>query len=174
MSKREELDSLQYGAQVRCRGWRFPLFAIELMTARAAPSAIEDIHSERCTSGWAGVCIRLSGRTQVIGYNNGKFTSAPGTWLSRVNHLQFMGHQVLTPVARFLMIRVGSQKNRHKLIESDGAQAHCVIIEKVEPKKYRKRAQLVVSSTEGEGTQSKADPEKPGEDGSESAPSKQV
>ncbi|NWD57219.1 hypothetical protein HX878_21045 [Pseudomonas veronii] len=174
MSKREELDGLQYSAQVRLWGLRFQLFAIEVMTARAAPATEPKIQSERCTSGWGGICIRLAGKTEVASYKSGTFEFVPGTRWMRVNHLQFASHQLISPVARFLLIRFGSLKTRHKLIESDGAQAHCVIIEKVEPKKYRKRKQLVISSTEGEGTMNESDPEQPEGEGGEPAPTKQA
>ncbi|MGO4801112.1 hypothetical protein ACEN2T_17680 [Pseudomonas sp. W22_MBD1_FP4] len=174
MSKREELDGLQYGAQVRFWGLKFPRFAIEVMTATMDPVSEHQAQSIRCTPGWGGVCIRLAGKTDVAGYKQGTFAFEPGTWWARVNPLQFASHQLKTPVARFLLVRIGSLKTRHKLIESDGAQAHCVIIEKVEPKKYRKRMQLVISSTEGEGAISELDPEHREGEGGVPAPEKKV
>ncbi|WP_219096294.1 hypothetical protein [Pseudomonas sp. UMAB-40] len=145
MSKREELDSLQYGASVRCRGLRCTWFAVELLTVTAGDGSPPDTTRDRCTSGWSGLALRLLGRTNTAGYSVGQFVFRPTPRLMGVNHLQFTSHQLLTSQARFLMIRIGKLKTRHKLIESSGAQAACVMIEEVKVNLGRKRKQWVMS-----------------------------
>jgi hypothetical protein len=159
MSKREELDSLQYGASVRCRGLSFTWFAVELLTATAVEGAAPDTTKERCTPGWSGLALRLLGRTNTAGYKSGQFVFQATPRLMGVKHLQFTSHQLLSSQARFLMIRIGKLRTRHKLIESSGAQAACVVIEEVKVNKGRKRKQLVMSVENDMAAMLEHDPE---------------
>jgi hypothetical protein len=170
MSKREELDSLQYGAPVRCRGLRFTWFAIELLTVTAVCGPAPDTTKERCTSGWNGLALRLRGLTRTAGYKVGHFVFQTTPRLARINHLQFASHQLLSSQAQILVIRFGKQRTRHKLMESSGAQAACVVIEEVKVSRGRKRKQWVMSVDNDVAEMLEHDPELLEGEGREASP----
>jgi hypothetical protein len=159
MSIREQLDSRQYGATVRCRGLSATWLAIEWLTATAGVGPSTDRTMERCTSGWSGLAIRLLGKTKTASFESGGFQFRPTPRVRIVDHLQFASHEMVTSKAHFIVLRFGKRKTRHKLVESSGAQAASVVIESITQGQGRRRKQLVVSYNDDVAEMLEHDPE---------------